>query len=149
MTQTCPKCRRPAEENGPAACPRCGLLRSRWASYEEQMQQPHPVLDPLWRHAQEDWQDEARHRALASLVTSDWSLLSVLAGRYNQVLRQRPDDAVAQRALDQLIQVAMRLPPPVKKGAERAGVQGTRAAVGALLLLLSVYLFFLLWRRMG
>lgn len=146
--KTCPKCRRPAEEQE-TACPRCGLLHARWASYEEQVQQAHPLLDPLWRRAEEDWQDEARHRALSALVTSDWSLLSVLAGRYNQVLRQRPDDQVAQRSLDQLIQIAMRLPPPVKKGEARAGVQGTRAAVGALLLLLSVYLFFLLWRRMG
>ena len=88
MSQSCPKCCHPAKE-ADTSCARCGLLRERWDAYDAQPT-PHPILDPLWQRAEEDWQDERRHQALSAVVTTDWTALSALSQRYNAVLRQRP-----------------------------------------------------------
>lgn len=147
MTQACPKCGQTAKEEA-VACARCGLLRERWATFSTQPA-AHPVLDPLWQQALLDWQDERRHKALAVVAAGDWAALSGLGQRYQGVLRERPSDPVATAALDGVIKAAMALPPPTRPQGLPRSVQATRAAFGVLLLVLSGYVFYLLWRQMG
>ena len=85
---TCPKCSRPARDTD-QACARCGLLRSRWDSFNSQVTS-HPLLDPLWDLARSDWEEPKRHAALAAVAGQDWSALSALTQRYSAVLRERP-----------------------------------------------------------
>jgi len=147
MITSCPKCGRTAKDTD-TACARCGLLRKRWDGFHGQAA-AHPLLDPLWQEAEKDWDNEKRHSALAAVATADWSVLSALAQRYNRVLRQRPQDAVAARAMDQLIKLAMGLPLPVQNKRGRAWIQWARGALGLFLLIVSVWLMLLLWHRMG
>lgn len=147
MSESCPKCSHPAKPSD-TACARCGLLRSRWACWDGRPA-PHPVLDPLWERALLDWQDERRHQALASVVTSDWMALSALSQRYRLVLRERPDDLMAKASLDRLIQLALLLPAPMKGAGAPLGPRLLRGAVGILLLLASLGLMLALWRRLG
>lgn len=145
--ESCPKCTRPARPSD-SACARCGLLRERWVDYDARPS-PHPVLDPLWRHAEADWQDERRHQALASAVTTDWTALSALSQRYNAVLRQRPGDAVAKAALDRLIQLALMLPAPTRSDGAPLFARALRGAVGLAFLLASLVVALSMWRRLG
>ena len=123
-------------------------LRERWDAYDAQPT-PHPILDPLWQRAEEDWQDERRHQALAAVVTTDWTALSALSQRYNAVLRQRPGDAMAKQSMDRLIQLALLLPAPTKAEDAALPAQALRGAAFLLLLLASLGLVLSLWRKMG
>ena len=103
----CPKCGRECRLSD-VACARCGLLRSRWPTFRSQVAK-HPVLDPLWKAAEGSWDEPARHEALHKIAATDWTVLSALSQRYSAILRQRPDDTVARRALDRLLEVAVGL----------------------------------------
>src|SRR5262249_13004490 len=144
---SCPKCARPGDPDE-ISCSRCGLLRARWAAYDARPA-PHPMLDPLWERAREDWQDDRRHRALAAVVTTHWAALAALSQRYPRVLRQQPDDTVAKAALDRLIQLALMLPAPTGAEGTRLLARALRGAVGLMLFFAALGLLLSLWRRLG
>lgn len=145
----CPKCGQRAPAPNVVACARCGLLRSRWATFRAQIA-PHPGLDPLWQAALSDWENPQRHQALHKVATTDWTLLSAVSQRYSQVLRERPDDATAKLAMDRLIEAAIGLPLPqqrrVSEGFGKA-TQVTRALMGVGMLVLAVLLALSALRR--
>lgn len=147
MSQSCPKCGKPAKEKD-TSCARCGLLRSRWGTFSDKPE-PHAVLDPLWNNALASWTDEKPHKALAAVAGTDWSALSALAQRYHHYLREHPEDPIATKAMDHLIKAALSLPPPRQPQETPKVVKGVRAAFGILLLCLSSYLFYLFWQRLG
>lgn len=85
-----------------AACPRCGLAPAHadtWAA--RAAVPPTASLEQAWDAAVDAWDDPAAHEraSTAALATSDYAWL---AGRYREVLRERPDDAIARARLDLL-----------------------------------------------
>ena len=142
----CPKCGRECRLSD-VACARCGLLRSRWPTFRSQVAK-HPVLDPLWKAAEGAWDEPARHEALHKIAATDWTVLSALSQRYSAILRQRPDDTVARRALDRLLEVAVGLPlPQTRRGTPGRGVEILKAALGLGLLVLAMLLTAAVLRR--
>lgn len=137
----CPKCATPARDTD-SACRRCGLLRSRWATFQVHIAS-HPVLDPLWQKALESWDDPRGHAALAAAVGKNWPDLNALVQRYAGVLRERPKDPVATAALDNLIRIAMTLQAPTQIAARATAIeQGSKALLGLFLLLLTAFFLF-------
>ncbi len=97
----CPKCET-ARSATLTACPRCGLLTSRAASWQlDAGVAPTATLGAAWEACEAAWTDDAAHEraTLAAFATSD---VGWLAKRYREVLRQRPDDAIARARLDVL-----------------------------------------------
>ncbi|MDW8283199.1 MAG: hypothetical protein RMK29_15895 [Myxococcales bacterium] len=147
MSDVCPKCCRPAGA-AEAACPRCGLLRTRWADFDAQPVR-HPVLDPLWEQAEANWEDEGRHQALVAAVTADWTALSALSQRYGAVLRRNPEDAMARAAMDQLIQIALLLPGPRRDPGPTRAARLLRALLVAMLFAALLGMLLSLGRKLG
>ena len=86
--------------------------------------------------------------ALAAVAGQDWSALSALTQRYSAVLRERPADPVAQKAIDHLVQVAMSLPVPTKGATEAQAIQTVlKGAVGILMMAMAVIILVYLTRR--
>lgn len=97
----CPKCDA-ARSATAVACPRCGLAADRAAAWQAaDAEAPTASLGAAWAACEAAWDDDAAHEraALAALPTGDFGWL---AKRYRAVLRERPDDAVAQARLDVL-----------------------------------------------
>ena len=101
------------------------------------------MLDPLWEQARASWEDAQRHEGLLKLAGSSWDLLSAVSQRYAAVLRERPQDPVAIRAMDQLIQVATSLPLP-EKSRRRSPEQSAARVKGALAMLLTFVATYML-----
>lgn len=145
----CPKCGALAPARAVTSCTRCGLLRSRWPTFRAQIA-PHPVLDPLWEATLKAWDDPQRHQALHKVASTDWTLLSGVSQRYSQVLRERPDDDTAKRAMALLIEAALLLPLPrqqrVREGLGQFA-QVAKALLGIGMLVLSVLLTLAVLRR--
>lgn len=145
----CPKCGALAPARAVASCTRCGLLRSRWPTFRAQIA-PHPVLDPLWEATLKAWDDPQRHQALHKVASTDWTMLSAVSQRYSQVLRERPDDDTAKRAMALLIEAALLLPLPrqqrVREGLGQF-VQVAKALLGIGMLVLAVLLTLAVLRR--
>jgi hypothetical protein len=74
-------------------------------------------------------------------------VLSGLSQRYSLLLRERPDDPIAAAAQERLLQLALRLPPPVK--AETPDRWGTiaRGVFGAMLLAAALGLLLQIFKR--
>ena len=96
----CPKCGAPRNDH--AACPTCGLVAARRASYAEtrDVTVPQAVLDAFQR-ALDDWTDPARHDELLRLVAAN-DCYAWAAGRYRDEARDRTGDPIAARQLDRV-----------------------------------------------
>ncbi|HEX2571313.1 MAG TPA: hypothetical protein VH877_17275 [Polyangia bacterium] len=106
----CPRCgdaRTSPSGLGPdAACARCGLLQSRWASFEYPPESP--ALIAAWQACEADWSNPARHDALLDLALRSHGPqdaqepgghpLAALARRYHE----RPGDPVATARLGRI-----------------------------------------------
>jgi hypothetical protein len=100
----CPKCDAPRGDR--AACPRCGLRREHAVAWQARAAlPPTATLGAAWAGCEAAWDDLAVHEraALAALATDD---IGWLAGRYRDVLRTRPDDAMATARLELLVRQA-------------------------------------------
>lgn len=96
----CPKCDAP--RGGAAACPRCGLAPVHAERWQRRATiPPTATLGAAWAACEAAWTDDAVHEraATVALASRDFAWL---ASRYRDVLRLRPDDAIAQRRLDTL-----------------------------------------------
>ncbi len=143
---SCPKCFRPASDTD-VACARCGLLRSRFATFNVQIP-PHPILDPLWQEALGDWDEPQRHGALSVAAAHDVSILSALTQRYSAVLRERPDDPVAKKAVAHLVHLALSLPVPTHGATEASAIQNiVKGAIGILMMIAAVLLLAYITRK--
>ena len=94
----CPKCgeRRPPEAG---ACPRCGLAVDRFAGFSAAAEDDAPAaIAELWNACRETWTDDAAHdRFVKAAMVAD--AYRFAAAAYRQVLRDRPDDAIAKARL--------------------------------------------------
>ena len=99
----CPKCgadRKRAETSG--ACAVCGLQLMLWAEFDD-TPPPHPALDAAFATLEEAWNDTKAHDAFLALA-GNFDALDAAAHRYRRWLRSRPQDIVAQRALQKAAQ---------------------------------------------
>jgi hypothetical protein len=102
----CPKCgtsAAPDEE----ACVRCGLRTSLWSSYRDEIP-GHPPLDDEWPGLQAAWEDEVAHSRFIEIAARTDGL-DVAAARYRSVLRSRPDDEIAKRAIARVAMLVERV----------------------------------------
>ncbi len=106
LPANCPKCQRTPLPNE-AACGRCGLKRSRWATFAEELPS-HPVLDALWKKVEEAWDDDACHTRFID-EASALGALDLAAARYRKRLRSSDgnDDPRAQAGLDRAARLVL------------------------------------------
>lgn len=96
----CPKCH--AVVGDRASCPGCGLATSRMAGFAAARDASVPdELRAAWQRVVDSWQDQPRHDAFVQLAASA-SAFAWAAGQYQEVRRQRPDDAIARRQLERV-----------------------------------------------
>ncbi len=100
----CPKCHAVVAEH--EACPGCGLAAARMAGWVAARAAAIPAeLHASWTRVTESWQDQPRHDAFVqeavTLGAYAWA-----AGQYQDVRRQRPDDAMARRQLERVRRTA-------------------------------------------
>lgn len=107
VERRCPKCR--ALVGSRAACPGCGLASSRMAGFASARDAEIPeAVRAAWSavvSSPEAWAEQARHDAFVQLVASS-SAFAWAAGQYQEIRRQRPDDAVAVRQLERVRRTA-------------------------------------------
>lgn len=107
VERRCPKCR--ALVGSRAACPGCGLASSRMAGFASARDAEIPeAVRAAWSAvvaSPEAWAEQARHDAFVQLVASA-SAFAWAAGQYQEIRRQRPDDAVAVRQLERVRRTA-------------------------------------------
>ena len=94
----CVKCGAPMTAD--PACPRCGLARTRAASWAA-ADPPAPELATAWAATVAAWDQPAAHDRVAALAL-DLAALPWLARRYHEVQRTRPTDAVARTRIDRI-----------------------------------------------
>lgn len=103
---TCPKCLHPRRE-GAEACARCGLVYALWRP-----EAAHTAVTPLddaaealWRDAQADWANGARHDAFlkhCSLVGQ----LGAAGRRYRERADADPGDTLARKMQERVLAMA-------------------------------------------
>lgn len=107
VERRCPKCR--ALVGSRAACPGCGLASSRMAGFASARDAEIPeAVRAAWSavvSSPEAWAEQARHDAFVQLVASA-SVFAWAAGQYQEIRRQRPDDAIAVRQLERVRRTA-------------------------------------------
>ncbi len=107
VERRCPKCR--ALVGSRAACPGCGLASSRMAGFSSARDSEIPeAVRAAWSavvSSPEAWVEQARHDAFVQLVASA-SAFAWAAGQYQEIRRQRPDDAIAVRQLERVRRTA-------------------------------------------
>lgn len=100
----CPKCHAVVGER--AACPGCGLAAARMAGFSAARAASIPAeLRASWKRATDSWQDQARHDAFVQVAVNAGAY-AWAAGQYQDVRRQRPDDAIARRQLERVRRTA-------------------------------------------
>lgn len=93
----CPKCR--AAYGQRTACPGCGLAVARMAGFSAaQFADVPEALRQAWADVEASWDDQAQHDGFVQAVASSGAF-AWGAGKYQDVCRQRPDDALAARQL--------------------------------------------------
>jgi len=90
---SCPKCSHPSAGK---ACPKCGLLAARAASYVAPVESAaSPELLESWRDVRRSWHDLARHEHVMR-VAGRHNAYAWLASRYREIAR-RGDELASQR----------------------------------------------------
>jgi hypothetical protein len=92
----CPKCQR-ERRPGDSACPRCGLVVTRWSGWVATVS-AHPVVDDGWRTLRESWEDDAAHRRFLE-ACAGVDALDLAAARYREELRLHPSSSRAEAGL--------------------------------------------------
>lgn len=136
---TCPKCGDAQPEA--AACRTCGLLAERMPAFARDRDAGvAPEVLAAWRAVEGAWADPAAHeRFLAAASTAlafPWA-----AQRYREVVRARPDDAIAAEHLARVARMAeatLLATAAEKPSAARKPYRGTVAVLGALLILIVI-----------
>jgi hypothetical protein len=99
----CPKCIAPRAASA-RACPACGLATLHFR-LEEHL--PPPFLDVAWRELLSRWGEPKAHRAFLALAQGRGEL--VAAARLYRIRRAlQPEDALAARALGEIVRLALR-----------------------------------------
>lgn len=94
----CPKCGAPDVRD---ACRQCGLQRNNHASYLANRPATSAELLAAWAACEQSWDEPSRHNRALELAAGQHAY-PWLAAQYSQVLRQRPNDAVAQAQVGRL-----------------------------------------------
>jgi hypothetical protein len=102
----CPKCQRRRDEETTAACPRCGLVYSRWSPDKAaQLVKLDEKAEALWSAARRSWKDESKHDAF--LKYCSLAGLLAAAGRcYRLRLDRHPEDPVAAAMQERIVAMA-------------------------------------------
>ncbi len=124
----CPKCIAPRLASA-LSCPQCGLLYDQFAPEEVS---PSEELALAWAALQPRWAEPEAHDGFLSLALGQGELAS--AGRLYRIrLVERPDDAQAQRAREEVVRLAL-LPSRLNAGAEPARPRRLWLVAAAVLL---------------
>lgn len=99
----CPKCGTSQPEA--QACRSCGLAAARFDSFRADNPEGPDRLDALWESAQADWDDDEVHRRFIEAAAAA-DAFAIAAGRYREVLRDRPGDPRAATALKRITRMA-------------------------------------------
>jgi len=147
---TCPKCGETQPQG--QACRTCGLQASRMADYAaaEQASVPEAVA-AAWEDARTRWSDPDAHerfvQALAATETYPWG-----ARRYREILRTRPDDAVAAEQIARLARMAeatLLASAVSRKAAGMSPYRGISVVVFALIFAIAAGLIYTLFLKKG
>lgn len=104
-SEDCPKCLQPVGADE-IACPGCGLLCERFASFAAAAAAEVPeALELAWQRCREAWDQDARHDEFITTAAASGSY-AFAARRYREVLRDRPGDAAARRRLQRISRMA-------------------------------------------
>lgn len=134
---TCPKCETEQAEGD--ACRSCGLLRAKFSSFEGSGAGASAALEAAWSACEDDWANDDAHNRLLERVASErafaWG-----ARRYRRVLRDRPDDSIAETRLDKLARMAEAemLSLAVARNADETAKEPYKGVVVVMLVLLLV-----------
>lgn len=101
--ETCPKCDGP--RGGEEVCPRCGLRYAAWAEGGDREGEGAPVLWKLWNLVEQDFAAVERHEGFIAACEGRRQL-AFAAARYQERLREHPEDPVAEKRLKQISALA-------------------------------------------
>jgi hypothetical protein len=103
---SCPKCQRRREEETTQACPRCGLVFSRWSPDKAaQVVKLDERAEMLWSAVRRSWKDEGKHDAFLKYCSMA-GLLAPAGRNYRARLDRHPDDAIAAAMQERIVAMA-------------------------------------------
>jgi hypothetical protein len=143
----CPKCVAPVAPEA-LACRACGLVFSNWVP--EALAIP-PAVEASWRRLQARWGERAAHDALL-LAAQGGGHLAVVGRLYRIRLARQPGDLEADRALKEIVRLALLPGKAVEEGRRREQQEpqgqkrAVRLALAVLVLLLCLAALALLLR---
>ena len=142
----CPKCW--TEQPASDACRKCGLVYAKWQGNLGEDDEYTGIAGEMWAKCEEKWDDAARHDAFLMFCRREGSL-PFAAARYRAALKNKPDDPVARKRLDELVKLAefaaqaeMAKDSPRKKGDRSPARSVAIMAAGAALVLAAAVAFF-------
>lgn len=137
----CPKCAAPRPPGRPD-CARCGLVFERFNPEDFALPEP---LESLWKDLGSRWSDPASHERFLDACSAAERLTEAVR-RYRLKAEQDPNDAIAQRYRDDLIErlmAAAALPSRSEDRGERRR-RWNIAVAGLVMLGIAALAFFLL-----
>ncbi|MCP3059311.1 hypothetical protein LXT21_11055 [Myxococcus sp. K38C18041901] len=144
-TGHCPKCVS-ARREVDTSCSQCGLV---YANFVESEHQPSEALRDEWRRLAGEWGQWEAHDRLLTLAMGRGELAT--AGRLYRVrLARAPDDAVAQRAREEIVRRATLVVPTEVEGAGPSLLsRRMRGAAIAVLFLVVLLMTAFIIQRVG
>jgi hypothetical protein len=120
IEEGCPKCGTP-QPSGADACPRCGLLRERFAGFSDSPE-PHPALDAAFATLCDRWHDPEAHRAFVDAAAAQGGL-DLASAHYRRWLNAHPGDAAATQGIERARRFAEELAAATARSPDRAGLR--------------------------
>jgi uncharacterized Zn finger protein (UPF0148 family) len=144
-SKVCAKCSTPLRD-GAEACPSCGLVVAKMASYAETEAQVSEPIKAAWDSVMESWDDEARHDKLFRLV-AEAGEYTWAATRYREQSRTRPADSITtkqQEKIKRALEATLLVSSTRKEKADATPYKGTVMLLGILIIMMvlgGVYMF--------
>ncbi len=106
---------------GSESCPKCALVLALWE--QGRVRPPGALAETgpedrqagaLWRHVEQDPENEARHEAFL-IHCQETGRLDLAAHRYQGFLHRRPDSRLARAFRDRIVLLALYQPHPARR----------------------------------
>ena len=136
-SKVCAKCGKPLRE-GADACPSCGLVVAKMATYAEKEAEVSEPIKAAWAAVLEQWDDEARHEKLFKLV-AEAGEYTWAASRYREQSRSRPADAITtkqQEKIKRALEATLMVSSTKKEKPGATPYKSTVMLLGILIILL-------------
>jgi rubredoxin len=140
----CPKCVA-ARREGAMACAQCGLV---YDNYRADEQRPSQAVAEAWRELAARWEDPTAHERMVTLALSHGDLAAV--GRLYRIrLARAPEDALARRGRDEVVnRAAMVVPLASERSGPGASLKRMKGVVAGVMFLVMLVLAVLVFSQL-